>query len=75
MRRLDDGSIELVLGVTSFASIRSWVLGLADHATVLEPPAFRDELVEWLTALTEPTAPRPSTGDGPAGQSGGRRVR
>ncbi len=52
-RRLDDGSIELVLGVSSFASIRSWVLGLADHATVLEPPAFRDELVEWLTALTE----------------------
>ncbi len=53
VRRLDDGSIELVLGVSSFASIRSWVLGLADRATVLEPPAFRDELVEWLTALTE----------------------
>jgi proteasome accessory factor C len=53
VRRLDDGSIELVLGVSSFASIRSWVLGLADRATVLEPPAFRDELVDWLTALTE----------------------
>ncbi|HUE06176.1 MAG TPA: WYL domain-containing protein [Acidimicrobiales bacterium] len=51
--RHDDGSVELVLGVSSFASIRSWVLGLADHATVLEPEAFRDELVEWLTALTE----------------------
>jgi proteasome accessory factor BC len=55
--RHDDGSIELVLGVSSFISIRSWVLGLADHATVLEPDAFRDELVAWLTALTEtPTA-------------------
>jgi proteasome accessory factor C len=42
-----------VLGVSSFASIRSWVLGLADHATVLEPASFRDELVAWLTALTE----------------------
>jgi len=51
--RHDDGSIELVLGVSSFPSIRSWVLGLADHATVLEPAAFRDELVAWLTALTE----------------------
>ena len=54
--RHDDGSIELVLGVSSFASIRSWVLGLADHATVLEPPECRDELVGWLTALTETQA-------------------
>ena len=53
VRRLDDGSVELALRVASFSSIRSWVLGLADHATVLEPPAFRQELVEWLTALTE----------------------
>ncbi len=30
----DDGSVDLVLGVSSFASIRSWVLGLLDHATV-----------------------------------------
>jgi proteasome accessory factor C len=51
--RHGDGSVELVLGVSSFASIRSWVLGLADHATVLGPEAFRDELVDWLTALTE----------------------
>ena len=64
VRRLDDGSIELVLGVNSFASIRSWVLGLADHATILEPASFRDELVEWLTALTE-------TETGPAAETGG----
>ncbi len=54
--RHDDGSVELVLGVSSFTSIRSWVLGLADHATVLEPEAFRDELVDWLTALAEAEA-------------------
>ncbi|HEX4162818.1 MAG TPA: WYL domain-containing protein, partial [Acidimicrobiales bacterium] len=52
-RHLDDGSVELALRVPSFPSIRSWVLGLADHATVLEPQAFRDELVDWLSALTE----------------------
>ncbi|HXB37518.1 MAG TPA: WYL domain-containing protein [Acidimicrobiales bacterium] len=51
--RHEDGSIELVVAVSSFVSIRSWVLGLADHATVLEPEVFRDELVAWLTALTE----------------------
>ncbi len=65
VRRLDDGSIELVLGVNSFASIRSWVLGLADHVTVLEPPSFRDELVEWLTALADGEG---DGGDGPARQ-------
>ncbi len=59
VRRLEDGSVELVLGVSSFASIRFWVLGLLDHVTVLEPPAFREELVAWLTALMAPTAPVP----------------
>jgi proteasome accessory factor C len=63
--RHDDGSVELVLGVSSFASIRSWVLGLADHATVLEPPAFRDELVEWLSALMESDAGSERVDGGP----------
>ncbi len=50
----DDGSVDLVLGVSSFASIRSWVLGLLDHATVVEPAPFREELVAWLGALIDP---------------------
>ena len=48
---LEDGSVDLVLGVSSFASIRSWVLGLSDHVTVLEPDAFRDELIAWLEVV------------------------
>jgi proteasome accessory factor C len=69
--RRDDGSIELVLAVSSFVSIRSWVLGLADHATVLEPPAFRDEIVAWLTALTETeTAPETEAATGTDGGPG-----
>ena len=60
VRRLDDGSVDLALGVSSFTSIRSWVLGLLDHATVTEPPAFREELVAWLTALTVPAPPLPA---------------
>ena len=57
VERHDDGSIDLALGVSSFASIRSWVLGLSDHATILEPEAFREELVTWLDALTTPPSP------------------
>jgi proteasome accessory factor C len=69
--RHEDGSVELVLGVSSFTSIRSWVLGLADHATVLEPEAFRDELVDWLTALTETEAETETAPGTAAGTDGG----
>ena len=51
--RHDDGSVELAFAVMSFASIRSWVLGLFDHATIVDPPEFRQELVAWLEALAE----------------------
>jgi predicted DNA-binding transcriptional regulator YafY len=49
--RLEDGSVILCLRVAGFAALRSWLLGLLDHAEILEPPEFRDELVAWLTAL------------------------
>jgi proteasome accessory factor BC len=55
--RHPDGSVELSFAVTSFTSIRSWVLGLLDHATILNPSDFRDQLVAWLKALTEPLPP------------------
>jgi proteasome accessory factor C len=59
VRRDEDGSVEVVLAVESFVSIRSWVLGLLDHATIVAPATFRDELVAWLEALTTP-APLPA---------------
>ncbi len=49
--RPDDGSVELVLGVSSFSSIRWWVLGLREHAVITGPEEFRDELVAWLHAM------------------------
>jgi proteasome accessory factor C len=61
LARQDDGSVDLVLRVSSFAAIRSWILGMLDHVVVAEPPAFRDELVAWLSALTGPTRPLPAT--------------
>jgi proteasome accessory factor C len=89
VQRHPDGSVDLVLGVSSFASIRTWVLGLLDHATVTEPEAFRGELIDWLNAAIAPTptfgteARRPETQDGaeePAaraapGQETSRRLR
>ncbi len=59
VRRADDGSVDLVLAVAGFAPIRSWVLGLLDHTTIIEPASFRDELRAWLEALTEPSAVLP----------------
>jgi proteasome accessory factor C len=50
---LQDGSVDLVLGVSSFASIRSWVLGLSDHVTVLAPDAFRNEVIAWLEVVRD----------------------
>jgi proteasome accessory factor C len=54
---LADGSVVLSLPVAEFRAIRAWVLGLLDHAEVLGPPAFRSELVAWLTALADVTPP------------------
>ena len=60
MERADDGSVDLVLKVSGFPAIRSWVLGLLDHATIIEPRPFRDELVAWLEELAEPAPGLPA---------------
>jgi proteasome accessory factor B len=56
-----DGSVVLALGVTNLDGLRSFVLGLLDHAEVLSPPHARQDMVAWLTALageqTGPEAP------------------
>ena len=51
VRRLEDGSVDLELGVSSFVSIRSWLLGLLDHVVITEPDAFRQELIAWLRTV------------------------
>jgi len=42
------------------SSLRSWFLGLLDHAELLEPKELRDELVSWLDAIV--TLPRDPDG-------------
>jgi proteasome accessory factor BC len=49
--RRDDGSVIVCLRVAGFPALRSWILGLLDHAEILEPPEFRTELVTWLTGI------------------------
>jgi predicted DNA-binding transcriptional regulator YafY len=49
--RRDDGSIVVGLDVVNRDAFRSWLLGLLDHATVLGPPAVRDDVVEWLRTI------------------------
>jgi proteasome accessory factor C len=66
VRRLEDGSADLELGVSSFASICSWVLGLLDHVVITGPEAFRQELIDWLGAVTTSASPTGAAADVPA---------
>jgi proteasome accessory factor C len=66
VRRLEDGSADLELGVSSFASICSWVLGLLDHVVITGPEAFRQELIVWLGAVTTSASPTGAEADAPA---------
>jgi predicted DNA-binding transcriptional regulator YafY len=77
----EDGSVVLALSVVGFEAIRAWVLGLLDHAEILEPAEFRSELRAWLGAmvdeagavpLAEPaTAPADPDAGAPAASSRG----
>ena len=62
--RRADGSVVLRLGVASPAALRSWLLGLFDHAQVLGPASERERLVAWLEAIVgqaeAPAGPDPA---------------
>lgn len=47
----DDGSAVVRLTVTNRDAFRSFVLGLLDHAVVLDPPDLRDDLVARLRGM------------------------
>lgn len=49
--RRTDGSVVIVLTVTNREAFRSFVVGLLDHAEVVEPDELRDDLVTWLEAV------------------------
>ncbi len=49
--RHEDGSVLLRLGITSLEAMRSWVLGLLDHAEVTAPASIRSVIIDWLEAI------------------------
>ncbi len=51
VERTASGSVLLRLGVSSFDVLRSWVLGLLDHAEVVGPPQSRAAVVSWLEEI------------------------
>jgi predicted DNA-binding transcriptional regulator YafY len=51
VERRDDGSIVLALRVRHEPGFLSWLFGLLDHATVLEPPAVVATVVARLRAM------------------------
>lgn len=59
--RAPDGGVTVRLGVTSAPAMRSWLLGLLDHAELVAPPGLRADLVAWLEAV----AAGPPAGDPP----------
>jgi proteasome accessory factor B len=46
-----DGSVLITMSVTNRAAFRAWVLGMLDHAVVLEPAPLREDLVQWLERI------------------------
>lgn len=50
VERRADGSVVLAVPVANPEAFRSFVLGLLDHAEVLDPPEARADVVRWLEA-------------------------
>lgn len=77
-QRAADGGVLLRLGVTSVDVLRSWVLGMLDHAEIIGPPGARADMVRWLEA-TASRAPGSLGTDlvvsaSPAGATAGSRA-
>jgi proteasome accessory factor BC len=51
--RSADGSVRFALAVSNRDALRSWVLGMLDHAQVLAPPDLRGEIVGWLERIVD----------------------
>jgi predicted DNA-binding transcriptional regulator YafY len=51
--RGDDGSVTFEVPCRNELAFRSWVLGLLEHAEVVDPPSVRASFVAWLDDLAE----------------------
>jgi predicted DNA-binding transcriptional regulator YafY len=46
-----NGEVSFVVACANLPAFRSWVLGLGEHAEVIDPPEARAAIVEWLRDL------------------------
>jgi predicted DNA-binding transcriptional regulator YafY len=53
IERRGDGSVVVRLRVASIPGLRSWLLGMRDHARVVAPDAVVDEIRVWLRSIVE----------------------
>jgi predicted DNA-binding transcriptional regulator YafY len=51
VRRRRDGAVDVRVPAGNVDAFRSWVLGLLEHAEVLEPASVRADVVAWLSAI------------------------
>jgi proteasome accessory factor B len=51
VERRADGAVVVRVPATNLDAFRSWVLGLLDHAEVLDPPPVRAAVRGWLEAM------------------------
>ncbi len=56
IRRHADGAVDVLVPTTNRDAFRSWVLGLAEHAVVVDPPELRAETIDWLRSVIERAA-------------------
>jgi proteasome accessory factor B len=56
VERPDDGSVVVRLSVVNRDAFRTWLLGLLEHAEVLEPAELRDDVVRWLRDIARANA-------------------
>ncbi len=49
--RHDNGAVTIVLKAVNSEALLSWILGMADHATVLDPPELVREVVDRLDRM------------------------
>lgn len=47
-----DGSVIYTVPVVRYDAFRSFVLGFLEHAELLEPPAWRADIIGWLQTMT-----------------------
>ena len=66
-----NGWVQLRVRSASDDVLRSWVLGMLDHAEVVGPPRARDAMVTWLRSILHPGSRRSA---GSPQDGGARRI-